>query len=278
MFSFCLRDFRRKGGQITNMEFPCALESVLEALLQNHHIHSWKVTSEGINPCVVLRLKPCNDTKERVITQAYRRKPQSQIERDRRRAAEHKNRLERDNVSNSHTGLDSFGHDVNPKCVGSSGIDISSRHKKTDLHDCANGSSCVQPHNKLDPAREVSLGQARAPSPVPAAPRAAPGDDAKMVTSLGGGRGGGSEGSDESEGSEGSDTACSDTEDLFTNSADKGITTQHCEDNRRRSPPLPSDQGRCSKTGTADNGGWVKPRRDSLCIRLPRVTQQRCQS
>ena len=216
------------------MELPCALESVLGALLQNHLINSWKVTSEGVNPCVVLRLKPLDDTQERVTTQAYRRKPQSQIERDRRRAAEHKQRLEHEQLPKSNASLlDPIGHDINAQSVGFGSIDASacSRQMNTDSanvdpYDSAIASGCVQPDtNTPHPARGVSLEQARAPSTVPAAPRTARGDEAEMDLSRGGeGGSDGDEDSEESEGSEGGDSASS-TEGLFTNT-DHDIATR----------------------------------------------------
>ena len=72
------------------MELPSALERVLGALLNDHCVTSWKVTSEGQTPTVVLRLKPVSEHQDYVSTHVYRRKPLSQVMRDRRRAAEHK--------------------------------------------------------------------------------------------------------------------------------------------------------------------------------------------
>ena len=84
------------------MDFPLALESALKALLGCHSIYSWKITAEGENPTVILRLR--QDTEQRacqsgvhVNTAAYKRKPPSQIHRDRRRAEEY-HRQRRDQI------------------------------------------------------------------------------------------------------------------------------------------------------------------------------------
>ena len=77
-----------------------ALEGILETLLSNHVVASWKVTSEGHNyPTVVLRFKPVSENQDGVPTQLYRRKSQSQLLRDRQRLAVHKQRLELKNPS-----------------------------------------------------------------------------------------------------------------------------------------------------------------------------------
>ena len=80
------------------MELPLALDSALKALLGCHSIYSWKITAEGQNPTVILRLR--QDTQQRAChsglhtanTVSFRRKPPSQIQRDRRRAEEYKQR------------------------------------------------------------------------------------------------------------------------------------------------------------------------------------------
>ena len=73
----------------------------LKALLSCHSVYSWKIATEGQNPTVVLRLRP--ETQQSVCqssvnTVAFKRKPPSQINRDRRRAEEYKHR--RDHITN----------------------------------------------------------------------------------------------------------------------------------------------------------------------------------
>ena len=73
------------------MDIPKALDTVLKALLSDHSISSWKVAAEGQNPTIVLRLCPRREPNVyqdgvRIDTSAvYRRKPPSQINRDKRR-------------------------------------------------------------------------------------------------------------------------------------------------------------------------------------------------
>ena len=77
-------------------DLPKALETTLGALLCNHSVTSWKITAEGLNPTVVLRLKPFEHDYQHgscVQTGVYRRKPSSQLTRDRQRLAEYKQRL-----------------------------------------------------------------------------------------------------------------------------------------------------------------------------------------
>ena len=76
------------------MELPKALESVLGALLDNHSITSWKVTAEGQDPTVILRLRSTGVNQDGVSMSAYRRKSASQVLRDRRRMAGYRQRLE----------------------------------------------------------------------------------------------------------------------------------------------------------------------------------------
>ena len=96
------------------MELPSALETVLGALLTNHSVTSWKVASENQTPVVVLRLKPVSENQDSVSTQVYRRKPQSQIARDKRRAVEHKQKLELRNVriSNDDSPVNKIGQEI----------------------------------------------------------------------------------------------------------------------------------------------------------------------
>ena len=57
------------------MELPSALERVLGALLNDHCVTSWKVTSEGQTPTVVLRLKPVSEHQDYVTTHVYYETP-----------------------------------------------------------------------------------------------------------------------------------------------------------------------------------------------------------
>ena len=89
------------------MEIPVTLESVLEALLKNHAITNWKVsTSEGYTPTLVVRFRPYSDSdKGTVNTQVYRRKQPSQVSRDKQRLMQHKQRLELRNVPSSEAAV-----------------------------------------------------------------------------------------------------------------------------------------------------------------------------
>ena len=83
------------------MDLPKALDDVLKALLNGHSISSWKVAADGQNPTVILRLQPLrvpNVPQDGVRvdnTVAFRRKPPSQINRDRRRMNDFKLRNDR---------------------------------------------------------------------------------------------------------------------------------------------------------------------------------------
>ena len=86
------------------MELPIALDTALKALLSCHSVYSWKIAAEGQNPTVILRLRPetqpsAHENGSRVDTVTFKRKPPSQIHRDRRRAEEFKQR--RDHVENT---------------------------------------------------------------------------------------------------------------------------------------------------------------------------------
>ena len=72
------------------MDLPIALETALKALLSNHAVCSWKITGDGPNPCVILRLRAENEQNtctSGVHTDSFtfRRKTPSQMLRDRRR-------------------------------------------------------------------------------------------------------------------------------------------------------------------------------------------------
>ena len=76
---------------------PRALDNVLETLLCDHVVSSWKITAEGPNPTIVLRLRPTVPSRDNhngycAQPRTYRSKPPSQVERDRRRAAQFKQR------------------------------------------------------------------------------------------------------------------------------------------------------------------------------------------
>ena len=103
---------------------PRALEKALGALLCDHSVTSWKITAEGLYPTIVLRLRPCGDSQENgycVQRKTFRAKPPSQVERDRRRLVEYKQRSDskkdqfipcvpQHNFSNKHAGEnDTFG-------------------------------------------------------------------------------------------------------------------------------------------------------------------------
>ena len=77
-----------------------ALDTAMKALLSCHSVFSWKIASETQNPVIILRLRPdsplsVSQNGERAETVAFRRKPPCQIQRDKRRAEEYRQR--RDN-------------------------------------------------------------------------------------------------------------------------------------------------------------------------------------
>ena len=87
---------------------PTALEAAVNALLQQHSITSWKISADGEkNPVVILRLtefthlqggKDNSEVSKSTCPQLqYRRKPPSQVRRDRRRAEERRNLRTKDN-------------------------------------------------------------------------------------------------------------------------------------------------------------------------------------
>ncbi|KAL8597780.1 hypothetical protein ACOMHN_004895 [Nucella lapillus] len=79
---------------MTVVGLPTTLEVTLGALLQENHLTSWKIAGEVDNTTVVLRLKTrlsnVNMASQPTPTtpQVFRRKPISQINRDKRRAEE----------------------------------------------------------------------------------------------------------------------------------------------------------------------------------------------
>ena len=74
---------------------PRVLENVLETLLHDHVVSSWKITADGLAPTIVLRLKPTCESQENGYSgpKHFRAKPPSQIERDRKRMCEYRQRL-----------------------------------------------------------------------------------------------------------------------------------------------------------------------------------------
>ena len=79
-----------------------ALETALKALLSIHAVCSWKITGDGPNPCVILRLRAENQQNActsgvHADSVTYRRKPPRQILRDRRRVEDFRQRRENEN-------------------------------------------------------------------------------------------------------------------------------------------------------------------------------------
>ena len=74
---------------------PRVLENLLETLLRNHVVSSWKISADGFNPTIVLRLKASGKSQDNghCAPQHFRAKPPSQIERDRKRMHEYRQRL-----------------------------------------------------------------------------------------------------------------------------------------------------------------------------------------
>ena len=80
------------------MELPKVLESVMCVLLNSHFVSSWKVAAESRNPTIILRLCPVSENQNGdVNTVAYRRKSSSQMNRDKQRMANFKQRSEAEN-------------------------------------------------------------------------------------------------------------------------------------------------------------------------------------
>ena len=191
------------------MELPSALERVLGALLSDHCVTSWKVTSEGQTPTVVLRLKPVSEHQDYVSTHVYRRKPVSQVMRDRRRAAEHKQKLELRNVCTFDASTaNPIGQETSLKHLSSDVTDTLSTKEnkdsaKVNIHSDKVCSISVQDEINTPTQTRAFSAEPRPPSPVPTA-RAAGEGHTQVDTSMSGGQGGGSDGgSDEGGGNEG---------------------------------------------------------------------------
>lgn len=82
---------------------PTTLEVTLDALLQHQVPTSWKVTGEGDATVVVIRLtgQP-HPAIEQSQPRRYRRKPPSQVNRDRRRAEERRKKAEERTEASEH--------------------------------------------------------------------------------------------------------------------------------------------------------------------------------
>ena len=86
------------------MDLPKALESILGALLSNHFIVSWKVTADGQNPTVVLRMQPDHEFQDvgkhgrpiDSITGGWHKKGPARVRRDRERWQAHQQRINSD--------------------------------------------------------------------------------------------------------------------------------------------------------------------------------------
>ncbi|KAL8603058.1 hypothetical protein ACOMHN_015623 [Nucella lapillus] len=96
---------------------PTTLEVTLDALLRENHLTSWKVTGESDNVVVVLRLKtgPANTNMACQHTPVapcyYRKKAPSELQRDRRRAEERRNRAVRHEDCKESESFDSSAKD-----------------------------------------------------------------------------------------------------------------------------------------------------------------------
>ena len=82
------------------MDLPKALDAALKALLINHSISSFKVDDSRHSPAVIIRLSPlrvssvCQDGVPAHVN-TFRRKPPSQVKRDRERMDDFKHRSDR---------------------------------------------------------------------------------------------------------------------------------------------------------------------------------------
>ncbi|XP_070173803.1 cyclic nucleotide-gated channel beta-1-like [Littorina saxatilis] len=74
---------------------PTALEGTLETLLKENAVCSWKICAEGTKTTVVLRLVSISDSDRPAMTRHFRRKPTSQLQRDRLRAQERQEKNEK---------------------------------------------------------------------------------------------------------------------------------------------------------------------------------------
>ena len=94
--------------KVPAMDLPKALDAALKALLSSHSISSFKVDDSRHSPAVIIRLSPlcvpsvCKDgVPERVVsTTVYRKKPPSQVNRDKRRMDNFIHRSTSDRVKN----------------------------------------------------------------------------------------------------------------------------------------------------------------------------------
>ena len=196
------------------MELPRALESVFEALLDGHAVSSWKVACEGLNPILVVRMKPVSENRERqdVNTQAYRRKQPSQVARDKRRLTEHRDRLrlENGNFSESRTNFNTDN----------------SKDRQFERSDSANDSTIREfDTNKTKQPCVSSLARPPSPPLVPAVTRATRSEVTEMDTGSGGSGDGSDESgeSGESDGGEGVDTVSDSENESTDKEPDKNV-------------------------------------------------------
>ena len=91
-----------------------ALDTALKALLSCHQVLSWRITGDSQYPVISMRLKPASQQSacqkaEIEETVVFRRKPPCQIQRDRRRAEEYRQR--RDNGIETKTDTETGAQD-----------------------------------------------------------------------------------------------------------------------------------------------------------------------
>ena len=130
---------------------PTALEVSLDALLQQHHLTSWKITGDDDSTVVVIRLKA--DTahsnmasqQQPVCRQHYRKKAPSQLNRDKRRAEDRRTKTTQ-NMQDVAQASDSHNNDLPSLFMFTPPTSHSIVHTDTDL-----------PPNTPDPdsAREI---------------------------------------------------------------------------------------------------------------------------
>ena len=127
------------------MELPIALDTALRALLSCHSVYSWKIAAEGQNPTVILRLRPATQQSVyqngvRADTVAFRRKTSCQINRDRRRAEQFRQRKDNTEIMfdadmravNERENTVDYEHEPNTEIIDKAPSEIQNLNKKGD--------------------------------------------------------------------------------------------------------------------------------------------------
>ncbi|XP_070177936.1 uncharacterized protein [Littorina saxatilis] len=136
---------------------PTALEGTLGALLKENAVCSWKICAEGTKTTVVLRLVSISDSDRPAMTRHFRRKPPSQLQRDRLRAQERQEKKEKGNqnepkASQNCSSMSNLSISPRPQMTQQQplGCNVDTQHSSSDVDTQHSSSNVDTQHSSSD--------------------------------------------------------------------------------------------------------------------------------